>query len=88
MDVRHCATGLKWSDGQPLTSEDVAFTYRFVIDNKIPQYKSYFPANPTFTTPMTDDARLDGRRADLRADDAARGSTSCPSTSGRQYDGK
>jgi peptide/nickel transport system substrate-binding protein len=43
--------GLKWSDGQPLTSEDVAFSYRFVIDNKIPQYKSYFPSDPVFTTP-------------------------------------
>jgi peptide/nickel transport system substrate-binding protein len=43
--------GLLWSDGQPLTSEDIAFSYQFVIDNKIPQYKSYFPSNPTFTTP-------------------------------------
>jgi len=43
--------GLKWSDGSPLTSRDIAFTYRFVIDNKIPQYKSYFPFNPTFETP-------------------------------------
>jgi len=43
--------GLKWSDGQPLTSKDVAFSYRFVIDNKIPQYKSYFPFDPTFETP-------------------------------------
>ena len=43
--------GLLWSDGTPLTSEDVAFTYRFVIDNKIPQYKSYFPGDPVFTTP-------------------------------------
>ncbi len=43
--------GLKWSDGQPLTSEDIAFTYRFVIDNKIPQYRSYFPSDPTFETP-------------------------------------
>ena len=40
-----------WSDGEPLTAQDVAFTYRFVIDNKIPQYKSYFPGNPVFTTP-------------------------------------
>jgi len=47
----HLRDGLKWSDGQPLTSEDVAFTYRFVIDNNIPQYKSYFPSNPTFETP-------------------------------------
>ena len=43
--------GLKWSDGSPLTSRDIAFTYRFVIDNKIPQYKSYFPFDPTFETP-------------------------------------
>ena len=43
--------GLRWSDGSPLTSRDVAFTYRFVIDNKIPQYKSYFPSDPTFETP-------------------------------------
>ncbi|MFI5393534.1 MAG: ABC transporter substrate-binding protein, partial [Myxococcota bacterium] len=42
---------LKWSDGTPLTSRDVAFTYRFVIDNKIPQYRSYFPSDPTFETP-------------------------------------
>ena len=43
--------GLRWSDGSPLTSRDIAFTYRFVIDNKIPQYKSYFPSDPTFETP-------------------------------------
>jgi peptide/nickel transport system substrate-binding protein len=48
--------GLRWSDGTPLTSKDVAFTYRFVIDNKIPQYRSYFPFNPTFETP--DDTTL------------------------------
>jgi peptide/nickel transport system substrate-binding protein len=47
----HLQEGLLWSDGEPLTSDDVAFTYRFVIDNKIPQYKSYFPGNPVFTTP-------------------------------------
>jgi peptide/nickel transport system substrate-binding protein len=43
--------GLKWSDGTPLTSRDVAFTYRFVIDNAISQYRSYFPYDPTFETP-------------------------------------
>ena len=47
---------LKWSDGTPLTSRDVAFTYRFVIDNKIPQYRSYFPSDPTFETPERHDA--------------------------------
>ncbi len=43
--------GVKWSDGEPLTAADVAFSYRFVIDHKIPQYKSYFPFDPVFETP-------------------------------------
>ena len=43
--------GLKWSDGTPLTSADVAFSYRFIIDHKIPQYRSYFISNPVFETP-------------------------------------
>jgi peptide/nickel transport system substrate-binding protein len=43
--------GLMWSDGTPLTSGDVAFSYRFIIDNKIPQYRAYFPFKPTFETP-------------------------------------
>jgi peptide/nickel transport system substrate-binding protein len=43
--------GLTWSDGSPLTSRDVAFTYRFIVDNNIPQYESYFPYDPTFETP-------------------------------------
>jgi peptide/nickel transport system substrate-binding protein len=43
--------GLKWSDGTPLTSRDVAFTYRFVIDHGISQYRSYFNEDDTFETP-------------------------------------
>jgi len=43
--------GLRWSDGTPLTSEDVAFTYRFVMKHRFPQYISYFPFKPVFTTP-------------------------------------
>jgi len=43
--------GLKWSNGSPLTSRDVAFSYRFIIDNNIPQYRSDFKFNPTFETP-------------------------------------
>ncbi|HYJ61273.1 MAG TPA: ABC transporter substrate-binding protein [Actinomycetota bacterium] len=48
--------GLRWSDGEPLTSEDVAFTYRFIIDHKIPQFRGYFPFDPVFETP--DDTTL------------------------------
>ncbi|MGZ8566398.1 MAG: ABC transporter substrate-binding protein [Actinomycetota bacterium] len=43
--------GLTWSDGNPLTSRDVAFSYRFVIDNRVPQYRNYFPFHPEFETP-------------------------------------
>jgi peptide/nickel transport system substrate-binding protein len=43
--------GLTWSDGEPLTSEDVAFTFRLVKDNNISQFASYFPFDPVFETP-------------------------------------
>ena len=48
--------GLLWSDGTPLTSRDIAFTYRFVIDHGISQYRSYFEDDTTFETP--DDTTL------------------------------
>ena len=60
--------GLTWSDGQPLTSQDVAFSFRFVIDNKIPQYKSYFPFEPDLRDPQRHHVDLDREGADLRAD--------------------
>lgn len=47
----HLRPGLRWSDGTPLTSEDVAFSYRFVIKHKISLYTSYFPSDPVFETP-------------------------------------
>jgi peptide/nickel transport system substrate-binding protein len=34
----HLKPGLKWSDGQPLTAEDVEFTYNFAIDNEMASY--------------------------------------------------
>jgi len=40
-----------WHDGQPLTSEDIAFTYRFILDNKLTTFSDYLPYNPTFETP-------------------------------------
>ena len=48
--------GLKWSDGVPLTSKDVAFTYRFAIDKEMPYFSGYFPEGTTFETP--DDTTL------------------------------
>src|SRR4249919_738518 len=38
--------GAMWQDGQPVTSKDVLWTYRFVLQNDIGTLTSYFP----FTT--------------------------------------
>lgn len=52
----HIREGVQWHDGTPLTSRDVAFTYRFMLDNKIGAYNNYLPYDPTFETP--DDSTL------------------------------
>jgi peptide/nickel transport system substrate-binding protein len=48
--------GIKWSDGQPLTAADVAFTYNFIVDNNMGAFNDYLPFNPTFSAP--DDTTL------------------------------
>ena len=40
-----------WHDGEPLTAADIAFTYRFVLDNELTTFSDYLPYNPTFETP-------------------------------------
>lgn len=45
-----------WHDGEKLTSRDIAFTYRFIIDNGLSVFSDYLPFNPTFETP--DDTTL------------------------------
>ena len=42
---------VKWSDGTPLTSKDIAFTYNLIMKQGISIYDSYFSDNPTFKTP-------------------------------------
>ena len=37
----HLVEGATWHDGRPLTSADIAFTYRYVIDNKIGNFINY-----------------------------------------------
>ena len=49
-------SGVKWSDGVPLTSKDIAFTYKFAIDKQFPYFSGYFPEGTTFETP--DDTTL------------------------------
>ena len=34
-------TGATWHDGQPLSSEDIAFTFQYILDNKIPNFINY-----------------------------------------------
>jgi peptide/nickel transport system substrate-binding protein len=45
-----------WSDGEPFTARDVAFTYEMVIDQNISVYAQYFTEGTTFETP--DDTTL------------------------------
>jgi len=33
--------GVKWSDGVPLTAKDIAFTYNFINEKKIPAFREY-----------------------------------------------
>ena len=40
-----------WHDGVPLTAKDIAFTYRFILDNGLSTFSDYLPFNPTFETP-------------------------------------
>ncbi|MBF2052600.1 MAG: ABC transporter substrate-binding protein [Candidatus Sericytochromatia bacterium] len=51
--------GLKWSDGQPLTADDVAFTYQQVIDNPLlpNNYRDFWAYLPTFPQVKALDAR-------------------------------
>jgi len=44
-------SGVKWSDGKPLTSRDIAFSYRFVLEKQFDVFSTYFSASPTFETP-------------------------------------
>ena len=41
-------TDAVWQDGEPLTVEDVAFTYNFISKYDMPFFIGYFPFNPTF----------------------------------------
>ncbi len=36
----HMRSGLEWSDGQPFTANDVAWTYNYYIDNNVSNYAS------------------------------------------------
>jgi peptide/nickel transport system substrate-binding protein len=44
-------SGVKWSDGVPLTAADVAFTFNFIIKNDLGSFNDYFPYSPKITAP-------------------------------------
>jgi peptide/nickel transport system substrate-binding protein len=48
--------GVLWSDGEPFTARDVAFTYELIINQEISTYSQYFTEGTTFETP--DDTTL------------------------------
>jgi peptide/nickel transport system substrate-binding protein len=51
-DIR---SGVKWSDGEPLTAEDIAFTFNFIVENHMGTFLNYLKAPgedpPTITAP-------------------------------------
>ncbi len=59
-----------WHDGEPLTAEDIAFTYRFILDNNIDTFADYLPFEPTFETPDPTHPDLEVHRADPGTDRA------------------
>jgi peptide/nickel transport system substrate-binding protein len=40
-----------WHDGEPLTAEDIAFTYGLIVDKELGFFVDYLPFNPTFEAP-------------------------------------
>ncbi len=43
--------GVNWHDGQPLTSEDVVFTYNFIKDNEFGEYAQWLTSMVSATAP-------------------------------------
>lgn len=52
----HIRDGVKWSDGQPLTAHDIAWTYNMLLDQGFSNLTSYFPYVDSITAP--DDTTL------------------------------
>jgi len=47
----HLRSGVKWQDGQPLTADDVAYTYNLIHDNKLGQYAQWLTDLKSVQTP-------------------------------------
>jgi peptide/nickel transport system substrate-binding protein len=44
----HTVSGASFSDGEPATAEDLAFSFALIADYQMPFFKDYFPFKPTF----------------------------------------
>jgi peptide/nickel transport system substrate-binding protein len=70
----HIRDGVKWSDGQPLTANDIAYTYNRILDGgpEAASWASYLGSVDKITAPDADpprahlEERQRGRRQDLR----------------------
>lgn len=52
----HIRDGVKWSDGQPLTAHDIAYTYNMILQYNFSNFTNYFPYVDSITAP--DDTTL------------------------------
>ncbi len=55
----HMRSGATWQDGQPITADDVAFTYNYLIESHDPAYKGpWAPTGNNLTDPTAADNPL------------------------------
>ena len=75
-------TGVKWSDGQPMTADDVAFTYNYVVKNKMLNMAiTTVGIRTRLSSPRTSSA---SPARSPRPTWSTSSFPSCPSTSGRR----
>jgi peptide/nickel transport system substrate-binding protein len=51
----HIREGMEWSDGKPITAEDVAYTYQRTVDDPISNWTSYLPPSLVDKIKVVDD---------------------------------
>ena len=64
----HIRTGVKWSDGEDLTAEDIAYTYSRIIDGgpEASTWRSYLASVESATAPDDETVVLELKRAERR----------------------
>ena len=81
----HFRSGVKWSDGQPFTAEDAAWTLNYYKTNNVPNYSADLALHGQGDGDRRHDDGHDehaARRRSTPASPSSSTSTSCPSTSG------